>query len=356
MRYWPGAIRLDDEHVTLQINENQQRIGLANLMTHLVIAYDVGEEERTLLQEMLGNLASLTFLVDVPATERLSVMIQAEVVLAWNLNWLITPDQYALLNNVRLLQLLSAGANQVPFGTLPSEVIVASNVGAYAEPMAEHTLAMALTLAKRLHLEHQSLRRGEFNQYTFNPTLRGAVCGILGFGGIGQATARLMRAIGMEIYAINRSDHTRQPVAFIGTLNDLEQVLRVSDVVVISLPLNRTTRRLIGSKELAWMKPDAILINIARGEIIDEAALYHHLKKHPDFMAGIDAWWIEPFGHGKFDLNYPFLELPNVLGSPHNSAMVPGALLEGVRRAAENTRRFLNNEPLTGLVRREDYL
>jgi phosphoglycerate dehydrogenase-like enzyme len=126
--------------------------------------------------------------------------------------------------------------------------------------------------------------------------------------------------------------------------------------VVISLPLTKATRGLIGSRELDRMKPDAILINAARGDIIDEHALYVHLSSHPGFSAGIDAWWIEPFTAGEFRTNYPFLALPNVLGSPHNSTMVPGMNKEGLRRAVENVNRFLTGGPVRGVVRREEYI
>ena len=244
----------------------------------------------------------------------------------------------------------------MPFAELPSHIIVASNPGAYATPMAEHVMAMTLALAKRLLIEHQKLRNGEFDQFTPNRMLSGTTAGILGFGGIGRATARLMRAFAMHIYALNQSGKSTEPADFIGTLQDLEHVLRASDVVVISLPLTRTTKGLIGKKELAWMKPDALLVNVARGAIIDEEALYTHLKSHPTFMAGIDAWWTEPFLHGTFRMDYPFLELPNVLGSPHNSAVVSNIILEAARQAAENVKHFLEGEKVIGIVRREDYL
>jgi len=243
----------------------------------------------------------------------------------------------------------------MPFDDLPSQVTIASNPGAYALPMAEHVMAMTLALAKRLLIENQKLQRGEFDQFTPNRQLHGMTAGILGLGGIGRATARLMRGFGMRIIAINQSAASTEPTDFLGTLDDLERVLRESDVVLISLPLTRATRGLIGSQQLSWMKPDAILVNVARGAIIDEEALYHHVRSHPNFGVGIDAWWTEPFRQGRFHMEYPFLELPNVLGSPHNSAIVPHISGSAARQAAENVRRFLEKEPLSGIIRPEDY-
>jgi glycerate dehydrogenase len=234
--------------------------------------------------------------------------------------------------------------------------MIASNAGAYAGPMAEHVLAMTLALAKNLFQEHQKMAQGEFNQSRLNRMLQGSVCGILGFGGIGRAVARLMRSFGVRIHAVNTSGKTDDSVEFIGTLKEMKQVLAAADIVIISLPLKKATRGLIGKRELEWMKPDAILINVARGDIVDEQALYEHLVSRPGFTAGIDVWWIEPFTRGEFRLNYPFFTLPNFLGSPHNSAMVSGMNEEGARRAAENIKRFLKGAPVAGMIRREDYL
>ena len=142
---------------------------------------------------------------------------------------------------------------------------------------------------------------------------------------------------------------------FIGTVKDLEQVLRLADIVVVSLPLMNSTRGLIGKRELAWIKDTAILVNVARGAIIDEAALFQKLKAQPGFTAALEAWWIEPLNSGEFRTNYPFLDLPNVLGCPHNSGIVPGSSVNGARSAAENVRRWLNHEPIIGVVRRSDY-
>ncbi|MFL5627369.1 MAG: 2-hydroxyacid dehydrogenase [Ktedonobacteraceae bacterium] len=323
---------------------------------NIVVTYNASPEEKALFLEILGNFATLTYLNEIPPAQHEQSLEHANILLSWNFPREIQPQEYPRLQHVRFIQLISAGADHMPFADLPSHIIVASNPGAYAAPMAEHVMAMTLALAKRLLIENQKLRNGEFDQFTPNRSLSGMTAGILGFGGIGRATARLMRPFSMKIYAINHSGTSTEPMEFIGTLRDLEHVLRASDVVVISLPLTRATRGLIGKEELAWMKPDAILVNVARGAIIDEEALYNHVKSHPSFLVGIDAWWTEPFLHGTFRMEYPFLELPNVLGSPHNSAVVPHVLRDAARQAAENVKRFLTGEKVMGVARREDYL
>src|SRR6201989_1229770 len=115
----------------------------------------------------------------------------------------LRPDEIPLIRNARLLQFTAAGVDWVPTRDLPWELPVAANKGGGAEPMSEHIVALALAAAKRLFIEHANLKNGEFNQRSTNQMLRGGVCGILGFGNVGVATARLMRAFGMKIHAIN---------------------------------------------------------------------------------------------------------------------------------------------------------
>ncbi|MGO8684374.1 MAG: NAD(P)-dependent oxidoreductase [Thermoleophilia bacterium] len=324
------------------------------LCSEIVVTFPLAADERVLLARAVGG-RPLTFLEDLADEARRAALQGAEVVISWNVRREVRDEEWSLLGRLRLLQLVSAGADHLPFAHIPVPAIIAANVGAYAEPMAEHALALALALAKRLCLENGELKAGRFNQSTPNRELRGETCVILGFGGIGQATARLARALGMRIVAVNRTGVTAEPVDAVGTLADLDPVLRAATVVVMALPLTRATRGLIGRRELEWMATDAILVNVARAAIIDEDALYEHLLTHPGFMAGLDAWWIEPFSQDQFRLDHAFLDLPNVLGSPHNSAIVPGSLTEGVRRAGENVARYLAGAPVSGVVDRNDY-
>lgn len=294
--------------------------------------------------DVLRDVAEVRFLPELDGPERASALRRARAVLTYHPIRDLGVDALGLLENCGLMQCLTAGIDYLPFGDLPDHIAVAYNAGAYAEPMAEHVAAMALSAAKRLAGEHRLMREGEFNQFVPTKRIAGMTCGILGYGETGREVGRLMRALGMNIQAINRTGRTDEPVDFIGTLDDVDRVVAASDVVVITLALTKQTDRLLRAAQLSRMKPDAILVNVARGEIVDEADLYAHLVANPAFTACLEAWWIEPVRHGRFETAYPFLDLPNVIASPHNSAMTDGALITAARRGAENVLRYLKGE------------
>lgn len=320
----------------------------------LVVTFEVNRAGREVIDETIGTTADVVYLTDVPTAERATVLSQAVVILAQHTSRDLTADELPFIREVKLLQFFTAGVDFIPLQDLPESLPIASNGSAFAEPMAEHALALTLAAAKRLFIEHRQVAQGVFNQFTPNRMLSGRVCGIFGFGGIGVATARLMRAVGMHIHAINRRGHASEATEWIGTPEQLDTLLRVADVFIIAAPLTQTTLRRIGARELAMMKEDAILVNLARGEIIDEAALFTHLQAQPKFTACLDAWWVEPVRHGEFRMDYPFMDLPNVIGSPHNSASVGGGRQLALRRAAENCRRALTGEPPHALLKPEE--
>ncbi len=320
----------------------------------ILVAHNPTPEARAAYGQELGSRCELLFLSDLPSTDRAAAEARAHVLIAQNPRIEIAADDVAAMTSLGFVQLLTAGVDHVPLHLFPRDVPVASNAGVFAGPMAEFALALTLAAAKRLPAEHREMREGRFNQFVVNKSLDGAVCAILGFGGVGRAAARLFRALGAEIYAVNRSGETEEDVAFVGTVAALETVLRAADAVLVSLSLTEATAGLIGARELGWMKDDAILVNVARGEIVDQGALYRRLVENERFFACLESWWIEPVRHGEFRIEHPFLDLPNVIAAPHNSASVPGAQLEAVRQGARNVRRWLDGEAPRNLLGAEE--
>ncbi len=322
----------------------------------VAVSYPVDDEFARITSEVLGADATLVFTHDLDDAGRAQALRRAEALLAWELPKEIPAGALRQSPRLRMIQLLSAGVDAVDFSAVPESLTVASNAGAYAGAVAEHAVAMVLSLAKHLPQRHSALAAGRFDKWAPSLTLDGATCAIVGFGGIGSAIARLMRAFGARIYAVNRTGRSSEAAKYVTTLTELDQVLAAADVVVISLPLTLVTRGLIARHEFAMMRPAAIFVNVARGPIVDQEALYEHLRTHPEFSAGIDTWWGEPRGDEPFRTDYPFLELPNVIGSPHNSSIVPGTMLSGARTAAENVQRYLRGQTVKGVVRRADYV
>jgi len=324
---------------------------------NILVTYAPGEEERDIYREVLEDIADVQYLADKTGNERIELLNRAEVLIALSFSQNeIDPAEISRLENMRFVQLIYAGADNIPFAHIPEDTVVASNVGAFAEPIAEHVLALTLALAKNLFPKYKLLCDGRFDRSGFNRKLKDGICGIIGFGGNGRKISMIMRAVGMKVYGINRSGKTGAPVDFMGKVTDMKKVLQVADVVVVTTPLTRETRNLMGKKELDWMKPDAILINVGRGDVINQQALYEHLESNPDFRAGIDTWWSEPVSHQDFTLEYPFCKLPNFIGSPHNADHVPGSIPHATRMALGNVKDFLLGKAIRGVLDRNDYL
>ena len=324
---------------------------------NLLVTYSPREETKKIFRDVLGEVAQIDFLPEKDDSDRIRLLEGADVVVALSFaEKEIHESEINHLRNLRFIQLVFAGADHIPFHLIPDGITIASNVGAFAEPIAEHVLGLVLALAKNLLPNYNKLATGHFGRDGYGQELKGAVCAIIGFGGNGKAIARAMQAIGMKVFGINRSGTTDAAIEVIGKASELRKALEISDVVVVTTPLNRETRDLIGEEELAWMKEDAILINVGRGEVINQQALYNHLKSRPAFRAGIDTWWSEPADRGSLTLDFPFFELPNVIGSPHCADHVPHAMVRATRRALENVKRFLLGHDIRRVLNREDYL
>jgi phosphoglycerate dehydrogenase-like enzyme len=162
----------------------------------------------------------------------------------------------------------------------------------------------------------------------------------------------------MKTYGVNSTGRNVANFQRITTLSNVDEILPLSDVVVVALPLTVKTRGLIDRDKLNKMKEDCILINVARAAIVVERDLFEHLTNHPKFRAAFDVWWRKwpKSAKEKYTQNYPFFQLPNFIGTPHISGDVPESHEIASMFAVENIIRYVENRELKGLVDRRDYL
>jgi phosphoglycerate dehydrogenase-like enzyme len=268
---------------------------------------------------------------------------------------IFTAAMGAAAKRLRLVQVPGAGLDRIDRSALPPGASLA-NVYGHETGIAEYVLGAMVALTRSFGRLDASLRAGRWESQWASgvppppawPELSGKTLGILGYGRIGQAVARRARAFDMAIWAIRR-DVTRldtQDLAFLGGPDALDEVLRRADYLVITLPLAPATRGLLGERELRLMKPTAVLINVARAEIVDEEALYRLLAERTIAGAALDVWYRYPTGPGPtLPARLPFHELSNVLMTPHVSGWTEGMLEARAKLIAENIGRTARGEP-----------
>jgi glycerate dehydrogenase len=330
------------------------------MLPNVIVTMNASPGVAELISGKMEGKATIRFLHGIKGPEREAALKSADVILSMFFPREIAPGEEVLMEKVSLLQMITAGVDSLPFDRIPAHVAVASNRGGWSRQISEHALALALACSRRIAYFHDQLREGKFIQKSPDcplSSLHGKTLGVLGYGGIGRASAHLFRALGMKVMAVNRTGRSDGTADWFGNLDRLDEVLEASDVLLIALPLNRRTAGLIGPGELNCMKEEAIVINIARAAIMDEKALYEHLRDHPRFQAGLDVWWEEPtFGGKTFGLKYPFFDLPNLVGSPHNSNQKEDELLVATDRALENLLLFLREGRTDLCEDRTDYV
>jgi len=230
----------------------------------------------------------------------------------------LRPDDYPHLRKVKLIQVLSAGYDGIDIERLrQSGIPLCNNGGANSYAVSEHAILLMLAVYRRLPALDRLVRAGQWKSSKLGEEqeheLAGKTVGIVGAGMIGRTIAR--RLSGFEVKLLYH-DPVRLPAADAAKLNmtyrDLDDLLRESDVVTLHAPSNASTHHLICDRTLALMKREAILINTARGELIDEAALYRALSEGRIWAAGLDTFDREPP-----DPKNPIFTLPNVVLSPH---------------------------------------
>jgi len=271
-----------------------------------------------------------------------------------------TAEMGRAATRLKLVQVPGAGIDRIDRSGLPDGALLANAYG-HETGIAEYVIGAILAMTREFLRLDGALRHGNWqSQWAVGvspppvwPELAGRTIGILGYGRIGQHVARLARAFDMQICAIRRNveQSSTDGLALLGGPDLLDEILRRSDYLVISMPATPETVGCIGRAQLGRMKPSAFLINVARAEIIDEEALYDALSQRRIAGAALDVWYRYPREPGSAaPATRPFHELPNVLMTPHVSGWTDGMLDARARLIAENIRRVAHGETPLNLV------
>ena len=285
----------------------------------------------------------------------------ADVVVSWSLR----PEQLSSASKLRWIHSTAAAIHQLMIPEIiNSDILVTNARGVHGPVVAEHVLALMFALAKRLpsaiHMQQQHVW-GQENMTRQQPPireLRDSTLGLVGTGSIGGHVAAVASAIGMRVFAVRANpqkgidwlpanDATRSQHRVYGP-KDLHRVLADSDFVVISAPVTKATTKLIDAHALAAMKPDAYLINVARGALVDEQALTKALQENRIGGAALDVFEEEPLPKDS-----PLWELDNVLITPHQAGISHKLWDRQYALFAQNLRRFQMGAPLIGSVNKK---
>jgi len=261
----------------------------------------------------------------------------------------LTAEMGRAARRLKLVQVPGAGLDRIDLSALPHGAMLANAYG-HETGIAEYVIGVILALTREFTRLDRALRQGDWqSQWALGvapppvwPELAGKTVGILGYGRIGQSIARRARGFDMQVCAIRRyvGQSAEDDLTAVGGPNIIDEVLRRSDYVVISMPATPETIGWIGRSKLALMKPSSFLINIARAAIVDEDALYDALLRRSIAGAALDVWYRYPREPGlTTPATRPFHELPNVLMTPHISGWTDGMLEARAKLIAENIRR-----------------
>jgi phosphoglycerate dehydrogenase-like enzyme len=241
-----------------------------------------------------------------------SHLSDAEVIIGWHP--LVAEQILQPGTKLRWIQNWGAGVNHIPLDRLDKSGIALTNAsGVHAFPIAETIFAMMLSFTRRLNT---SIRH-QINQVWKPETadeIHGKTICIIGVGAIGKETAKIAKAFDMTVWGVSYSGKPVPNVDKIVDRNGLEEALKVSDFVVVTVPLTDETRNMIGEKEFAAMKPTAMYINIGRGQTTDEKALVAALQRGRIAGAGLDVFEQEPL-----PADSPLWKMDNVIVSPHHA-------------------------------------
>lgn len=291
------------------------------------------EFKRILLSHKPVNF-DLIFLQEMNQDERDTILPQADYLLVATEQ--VNESILSKATNAKFIQKTGIGVDNIDLVSASSHGLPVSNTpGANATGVAELTILLILALYRKLPLINRETKNGKWLMWELRPSsfeMEGKTHGFIGFGNIGRETAKRSKAFGTNIIYYDKFRATPAQEEEIGAeYMSLEEVLVNSDLISLHIPLFEETKGLIGEKELNLMKESAILINVSRGGVVQESALFNALKDGTIAGAGIDVWEREPVSPDN-----PLLSLENVIASPHIGAGTRDTLDRVLRTAFHN--------------------
>ncbi len=279
---------------------------------------------------------------DARSAEYKAAMADAEYLVGF-VDMLVDDELYTDAPNLRLIQLLSAGYDQADLAAArKAGVPISNNGGANSVAVSEHALLLMLATSRQLVRQHDNVAAGRWrgNDTPKLHELRNKTLGVIGLGSIGMKTARLAMAFGMDVtyYDIQRLSEAEEDSLGV-RFRLLREILQESDLISLHVPLNESTRYMIGAAELAEMKPSAILVNTSRGPVVDEEALYDVLTSGGIAAAGLDVFDQEPP-----EADNPLFGLDNVILTAHMAGPTFESNKARVRNAFDNVQRVNRGE------------
>jgi phosphoglycerate dehydrogenase-like enzyme len=264
----------------------------------------------------------------------------------------LRPDQFSVAKKLKWLHCPAAAVHQFSFPEfVNSDVILTNGRDVHGPVVAEHVMALIFAMAKNLHLSARFQQKREWGQEPVwyakpHPRLiAGATLGLVGLGSIGRPVAKHASALGMCVIATRGNPEKGTVEGVEQIIPQLDQLLAQSDYVVLAAPVTASTEHLIGAKQLSQMKSDACLINVGRGQLIDEPALAQALREKRIGGAALDVFEKEPLPPDS-----PFWDLENVLITPHTAGLAKQLWEREYVIFSENIRRYLAHQPMLALV------
>ena len=259
--------------------------------------------------------------------------------------------------SARLYQLPAAGYDGIDFTALPAHCTVCNAFG-HERAIAEYVMTALLMRHVPIADADKRLRAGDWHYWAGGPNglrteLGKCTIGVVGHGHIGKEIAARALAFGMSVHVANRSPIETHPYAAVWPLDRLKDMLRGVDYVVNTLPLAAETRGMIGAEVLAAMAPHAVIVNVGRGAVIDETALFEALSKGRIGGAILDTWYVYPSAERPNPLpgSLPFEALSNVIMTPHMSGWTEGTVWRRTQTCAANVNRLNKGLALENVIR-----